>query len=187
MRRFALFLLLIPFAVLAQSDDIPIITHDETVNLTVTADNRAVVSYIVDEARHISIEIDKISDEFDPVIWIVDSNNRLRAYNDNSAESNTAHIETLFLTPDAYTIFVDSFNGVSEGEIELTLQAANPFVESSTVSDDITSIIVHLPEDLVYRYALEVSEGESIEELLPVIYPAHSILTSFSGTVIIRF
>lgn len=162
MRRFALLLLLIPFTIFAQSDDSPIIMPGESLSLTVTTDNRANATFAVDESQYITIQVDSASDEFDPVVWIVDSENRLRAYNNNSADSNASRIENLFLSPDSYTIFVDSFNGVSEGNVELRLDSTTPFEDDLTNLDNITMLTVNLPEDLVYRYALEISEDETL-------------------------
>lgn len=160
---FLLGILVTCLRVLAQTDN----SISETFVLSITADHRAKIDYIVDtEAKYVTIQAHSIEDEselFDAVMWIVDSQNHLIAYNDNSSDDHTARIENLFLPPDRYTIWIDSFNGVSEGEVEVQIEPANPFNEVRSATEDGTiTIDVSLPEDTIYRYALELSENDII-------------------------
>lgn len=158
----AIALSLIPLSIFAQADD----GLGESFLLAVTDENRGSIDYVVErEAEYITIQAHSIEDEselFDPVMWIVDGQNHLIAYNDNFNDDNFARIENLFLPPDRYTIWIDSFNGVREGEVEVQVEPADPFNEVSSATDDTITIDVKLPADAIYRYALELSENDMI-------------------------
>ncbi len=182
---FLLGILVMSFRVLAQADN-PI---GETFVLSITADNRASIDYVVEnKAEYVTIQAHSIEDEaelLDPVMWVVDSQNHLIAYNDNFSDDNSTGVENLFLPPDRYTIWIDSFNGVSEGEVEVQIEPANPFNEVSSVNDDgVITIDVRLPEDAIYRYMLELSENDivtiSVRDTSGTLDPYLSILENNS-------
>ena len=182
---FLLGILVMSFRVLAQADN----SIGETFVLSITADNRASIDYLVEnKAEYVTIQAHSIENEaelFDPVMWIVDSQNLLIAYNDNFNVDNFARIENLLLPPDRYTIWIDSFNGVSEGEVEVQIEPVDPFNEISSVNDDGTiTIDVRLPEDAIYRYALELSENDivtiSVRDTSGTLDPYLSILENNS-------
>ncbi|GAB5493182.1 MAG: hypothetical protein Phog2KO_33970 [Phototrophicaceae bacterium] len=157
MRWIALALiLLVPMTVIAQ--------NDSATTVTIDSENRGTIEYIVEDApEYITIEaIANDTENFDSVIWVVDSDNHLRAYNNNQADNSNALIENLLLTPDTYTIWVDSFNGVSEGDVVLSIITVDPFNEIIETGDTTQSIIVTLPEDMVYRYMLDLSTNNLV-------------------------
>lgn len=96
------------------------------------------------------------TDAIDPVLWITDAEQRLLAYNDNTAAEDTnPTIEHLYLVNAGdYHIYVDSFNGVTEGMVELTATVSDPFdiQDSEATEDTETRLIITLPEDMIYAY-----------------------------------
>ena len=172
--------LLLSLSVMAQEDNI----------LTINSENRASVEYIVEDgAEYVTIEVIANNPEnFDPVLWVVDSNNRLRAYNDNQTDSSNARIENLLLTPDSYAIWVDSFNGVSEGDVSLSILTVDPFSEIIETDDTTQSITVTLPEDMIYRYALDLNENDtvtiSVRDISGTLDPYTQILDNNEAEVI---
>jgi len=160
MRYLLLFILLIPIIVLAQDEDNPVLIPGEAMTLSVTADTRENANFTIDEISYIRIQAQSESEAFDPVIWIVDSNNRLIAYNDNADEQSNAAINNLYLLPDSYTVYIDSFNGVSEGGVTLSLNRTDPFDTAIEPSESGVFINATLPEDAIFEYEFSASAGD---------------------------
>ncbi|MGJ3238108.1 MAG: hypothetical protein ACFE0Q_05325 [Anaerolineae bacterium] len=136
---------------------IPPLLNDEPLTLTVSENQRASASYTVPAGDAHAITLTVTADEsFDPVVMVINSENRLLAYNNNSAQSNRASIHNLWLEAGTYTVIVDSFNGVNEGEVTVTLSRTNPFDEMVSTDDNRIIISVNLPENTRYRYMLPV-------------------------------
>lgn len=147
-----LFILLLPIIILAQDEDSRILIPGETQRLSITSDMRASSTFtVVDAPLYVHLQAQSDSEDFDPVLWVVDSGNYLLAYNDNTDEQGNAEIDDLYMLPGSYTIFVDSFNGVSEGEISLSLDIVDPF--NTDISESGTFIRANLPEDTIFRYS----------------------------------
>lgn len=153
-------LLVINVGISAQSAD----DSSEPVNLKITSENRASIDYTVDtDPEYVTIQVRAIdNDVIDPVLWVLNSENNLIAYNDNTAEDSSAKVENLLLHPDTYTIWIDSFNGVSEGDVELIIEPVNPFNEAISTSENTIELVVTLPEDTIYRYTLELTENDIV-------------------------
>ncbi len=174
-----LVILLVCLNTLAQSDE-----ADDTYTVTISADERASIEYIIEnEAEYITIQAQSVAEEtdsIDPVIWVVNSQNHLLAYNDNFGEDNSAKIDTLLLVPDTYTIWIDSFNGVSDGDVEVIISLSDPFNEIRSTAENSTIINVSLPQDAIYRYALELSENDtatiSVRDISGTLDPYISVL-----------
>ena len=162
MRRFLLMILLIPIVAVAQDDANAIIVVDEELTLVVADDNRASAIFVVEEADYFTIQVTSESADFDPVVWIVDSQNRLQAYNDQSDNDNIAQIEHILLPADQYMIFIDSFNGVSEGEVTISISTTDPFETNISANESDIVITVTLPEDMTYQYWLDVTTGDQL-------------------------
>lgn len=154
MTRFLLILILLfPIAVLAQDEEADILIPEEPQTVSITADSRKSITFTVDEfALYVRLSVESLSEEFDPVVWIVDSSHRLIAYNDSVDEETHAQIDNLYLLPDSYTIFVDSFNGVSEGDVIVSLEIVDPFNTEFSSSEIDIVINIFLPEDTVFAY-----------------------------------
>lgn len=164
MTRFLLILILLfPIAVLAQDEEADILIPEEPQTVSITGDSRESITFTVDElALYVRLSVESLSEEIDPVVWIVDSRKRLLAYNDNVDEGTHAKIDNLYLLPDSYTIFIDSFNGVSEGDVIVSLEIVDPFDMALRSSE--TSILINafLPEDTVFSYDFPAKANDII-------------------------
>ena len=109
---------------------------------------------------------------FDSVISVLGPNLRKIAYNDDShileadgsiSIQRDAQIRQLRLPRDgSYTIRVDSFNGVSSGQVEILLSESTRFDETIADSDGQTRIDLTLPERAVYAYSFDLAASESL-------------------------
>ncbi len=160
MRYLLLLLLLIPITVLAQDEDAIILIPGETLAISVTGDMRTSANVTIDEATYVSVQVRGETGTLDPVVWIVDSNKRLIAYNDNGAEAGNALINNLYLLPDSYRVYVDSFNGVSDEEVTLSLNIVDPFDTAIEMTDNLVTINATLPEDSIFEYDFSASAGD---------------------------
>lgn len=139
------------------------LTLGESVQVTISADSPAVVTYELSDApQYITIRAnaaDSGEDILDAVVWIVDEQSRVLAYNDNIADESNPEIQSLLLaTNGIYTIYVDSFNGVSEGEIEILIEESDPFSEASEINESLQIVNFTLPSDTIYSYSFEATE-----------------------------
>jgi hypothetical protein len=165
MRR-VLLLILFTMAVFVQAQEENQLVLDEALIVTLSADRPTRLLYIADEAQTITLIAQAVSENVDApdvVLWIVDNDNHLLAYNDNVGDDSNPKINKLYLPQSGfYTIYVDSFNGVSEGEVEVIIQQVNRFNEQFEASENSLVIRATLPEDSIYLYELELSEVDII-------------------------
>jgi hypothetical protein len=171
MRRVCLILLLLlTLPLSAQEDDVrPLTLNDEAIvtvaadaPVTLTLDNDTAGAVITITARAVD------STQVDPVLWLVDSEARLLAYNHNTLKADglidvAAAIPNLVLpTAGLYTIYVDSFNGVSTGEVEVTIRETDRFNIVVEETGSLHVMRLTLPEDSIFVYPITVQQGDSI-------------------------
>lgn len=165
MRRLLL-LIFLTMTVFIQAQEANQLVLDEALIISLSADRPTRLLYIADEMQTVTLAAKAISENDhapDVVLWIVDSNNHLLAYNDNFGDESNSGIENLYLSQSGdYTIYVDSFNGVSEGEVEVIIQQTKRFNEQFETSEDSLLIHASLPKDGIYGYELELSETDVI-------------------------
>ncbi|MEM9950843.1 MAG: hypothetical protein AAF846_04535 [Chloroflexota bacterium] len=154
-RNCLLIILLIPIVVYAQEP--ATIDLDSELLVSVSAERPTTIQFELDEQQYISLQAESTSDEFDPVLWVVDDAQRLRAYNDDS-QTSSASIDNMLLQAGDYTIYVDSFNGVSEGEVTVSLNTVSPNEITIDEQDDAIIIEGYLLADTVYRHQLAISQ-----------------------------
>jgi len=169
MRRWWLLLLfglIVPLH--AQENPPDVLQLDTPMQVSVTADAPAMLRY---ENRTpgtvLNIETHALSDDFDAVVWLVDADMHLLAYNDDArvageVERNAALSHVTLAESGLYTIFVDSFNGVSAGEVEVIIHASDVFAAQVTENDTTTIITANLPADKVFRYPLTLEAGAKL-------------------------
>jgi len=175
-QRFAIIWLTLSCArfVLAQDFDFIIVDEPRTVNIT---PNRP--AQLIYEAQHahevISIQTQALTskDDFplDTVITLLNPALQQIAYNDDVRVSNgnedpqiirDARLENIQLGEiGQYTLVIDSFNGVSTGEVEVTVNHSNPFDEQIIEIDDTLQIIAELPSGFVYTYVFDAVVGDT--------------------------
>jgi hypothetical protein len=163
MRKFLLFILLSVVIIVHAQEERLILDEAKQVNLL--PDAPVQLLYITDEAQTVTILAKAIESENTPdaVLWLVDSDNHLLAYNDNFADDTKPQIENLYIeAAGEYTIYVDSFNGVSEGEVEVLIEQGSRFNEQIESDENRLQIKATLPEDSIYRYEIELKATETI-------------------------
>jgi hypothetical protein len=93
----------------------------------------------------------------DLVLWII-FDGQLLAYNDNHGELPNPSLKLNLSEAGLYSIYVDSFNGVGEGTVELLLELVDPFQLEITEEEETIRLLVHLPASRIFRYSFE-AEG----------------------------
>jgi hypothetical protein len=98
----------------------------------------------------------------DLVLWLV-LDGRVVAYNDNQGESSNPSIILSSPEEAVYTVYVDSFNGVSTGTAEVLVTLLDPFhLETIQETDDLIHLSLYLPESQSFRHIFLVSGDVSI-------------------------
>ena len=167
MRRLCVLVLLALIIPLhAQENEHLALTLNTPIQVQVTADKPGVLIYENSTSGSVfTIETRALSEAFDSVVWVVDVDNHLLAYNDNALvsgeiETNAYLANLTLIEAGRYTIYVDSFNGVSEGEVEVVLREHDIFAVVVEETDNATIITASLPEDSVFAYPLVLEAPE---------------------------
>lgn len=160
MRRYILLMVILSVSIFTHAQQTLLLESELTVPVRV--DESTQVIFTLDEQQFISLEANSQTDAVDPVIWIVDASQAVRAYNDDFQGTSSARIENLLLMAGTYTLYVDSFNGLSEGEVTLSLHTASPNDIRIREEDDMTLIEGRLLEDAVYRYTMIVTDDSPV-------------------------
>jgi len=175
---FIIMCLLLAFATLpaiAQSDSANTIQLDSPRTVQLSADSPVILIYEADKAGQVVNIITSTADDDsapDTVIEVLRPNGQRLAYSDDvlnqSPDGETtldrdATIENLILPePGLYTIRIDSFNGVSEGDVEVLVTPGDLFMERVDESEDVVIINAILPVGLPYQIMLDVSAGDKL-------------------------
>lgn len=157
--RKLLLTLIFSLAIFTQAQDESQLVLGEMLRVNLSTDAPVQLFFIADEAQTITLTAQTVESENTPdaVLWIVDSENHLLAYNDNLGENNNPRIENLYLAQaGSYTIYVDSFNGVSEGQVEILIEQVDSFNEQFTSDETGIQITAILPEHSLYTYEVEL-------------------------------
>ena len=171
MRRFCLILLLLlTFPLQAQEDDERHYTVNDEAIVTISADNPAILVLANETAGTvITITAQAVDSTWvDPVLWIVDSESRLLAYNDDTLTDEgvidvSARIENLILPAEGlYTIYIDSFNGVSSGDVEVIIRETDRFNIVVEETGSLHVMRLTLPEDSIFAYPITVQQGDNL-------------------------
>jgi hypothetical protein len=170
MRHLCLLLLLIMTLPLqAQEEERQYIVNDDAI-VTMTADNPASLVLTNEIAGAVITVTANAVDrtQVDPVLWIVDGEGRLLAYNHNILTDEgvidvSARINNLILpTVGLYTIYVDSFNGVSTGDVEVTIREKDRFNIVVEETGSLHVMRLTLPEDSIFTYPITVQAGDKL-------------------------
>lgn len=161
MRKF-LFFILLGLVVIAQAQENQQLILGKTLKIHLSADAPVQLLYTADEAQTITVSAQAIESDNSPdvVLWIVDNDNHLLAYNDNFGDSSNPRIENLSVDKGDYYIYVDSFNGVSEGDVDVLVKNGNRFNEQIVSTETGVEIYATLPEAALYRYQIELKAEE---------------------------
>lgn len=157
--RKLLLILIFSLAIFAQAQEDNQLVLGEVLRVNLSTDDPVQLFFIAEEAQTITLTAQTVESGNmpDAVLWVVDSENHLLTYNDNLGENNNPRIENLYLAQAGiYTIYVDSFNGVSEGEVEILIEQSNRFNEQIVSDETGIQIIASLPEHSLYTYEVEL-------------------------------
>lgn len=169
--RFLMLVLMLCVGIVAQAQHDTTLTLGESVTVQVTADDPAMLEFEGQAGQYLSLMASaQDAQQLDPVLEVLTPQMRQLAYSDDSRTrddsiSKEAQITALHLPEDGvYTVRVDSFNGVSEGAVEVILTQVDIFDTTLDVTAAQTTIISKLPEDTIFShsYALEADAPISI-------------------------
>lgn len=127
----------------------------EIITITVTADTPARLQFDAEIGLYYRITTQALTDEFDSVVALIAPDEVQVAYADDyiledGTLSRDAQIERFAAIYDApYTIRVDSFNGVTEGDVEVLVEVIDPFDLETDVDDAIITLTVTAEEHAV--------------------------------------
>lgn len=127
--------------------------------------------YSADGAQTVTIVARSLeaAGKIDPTLTVLDASNHQlpNGFNDDhhaarlNLSERDAMIENLALpAAGAYTIWLNSFNGVDTGAVEVTVEASNPFAETVKQDGDTLVIQAVLPAGQIYRHTFDGALGE---------------------------
>lgn len=158
------FFLLIP-VVVAQDDGLSI-DLDVPVGVDLSADQVRLV-YEGEAGETISITTEVESDDGllqDTTLTVLDPLGRVLAFNDDRPNGErAAQIRDLTLpATGAYTLRIDSFSGVAEGEVIVEVVRSDPFAAEVERGEVVIRIDKRLPAGAIYTYELDVQAGDAL-------------------------
>jgi hypothetical protein len=158
-----LLLLLLCFTIRASAQGF--IGRDQLLQVPITAEAPALRWHAAIPGYAIQITataVDAGENTPDLVLWLV-LDGRVVAYNDNQGESKNPSIILSSPEDAVYSIYIDSFNGVSTGTAEVLVTLLDPFnLQTLEESDDLTQLSLHLPESQIFRHVFLASGDVSI-------------------------
>ncbi len=169
--RYFLMVIVVCFSMNLHAQDETTLIPDQPQTVTISADAPALLIYEAQAGNVITITTQTAEDDEsrpDTVLWVIAPDDTQLAYNDNALSADgeflsDARLENLRLpTAGDYRIVVDSFNGVSEGEVEVSLTLFDPFAMQVEAFDSTEQISFTLPAGEIFRYGFEAAAGESI-------------------------
>jgi hypothetical protein len=155
----------------AQSDSITPIAANTAITLRLDGQGTTWLAYDAPESQAITVTV-QATGESDPVVEILKPDGTRLAYNDDHpydaiemrefAPTDAGLIGLTLPIAGRYLIRVNSFNGVSAGEVEVALKVVDLFkAEISDLSDsDGAKITFELPTDGIYSYSFEGTAGQ---------------------------
>ncbi len=157
----------------AQGDSTTFIAANTPLTLRLNGQNPAIMTYsspgnetITLKARALSGESDTVPDT---VVELLSPDGTRLAYNDDLAvsveglQATDSQIARVFLAqPGAYTLRVNSFNGVTEGEVEITLTVVDGVGFVEEITDGVRVLRVNLGHDQRFVHTFEALEGETL-------------------------
>ncbi len=159
--------LFIGAVILAQSGDEE--THTIRLDTPLVAyldgEQPILLTYIAENVETVTITARSLEESglVDTVVELLDAEGQRLAYGDDWAESSDTRIENLTLPgAGAYTLCVDSFNGVSSGDVEITVRASNAFGEVVTSDGEDEIVTATLPANGRFVYSFEAEMGEAV-------------------------
>lgn len=157
----------------AQGDSTTFIEANTPLTLRINGQSAAVMTYSSPGNETITLTARALGGEseavFDTIIELASPDGTRLAYNDDLTASveglsaTDSQITHFFLAePGAYTIRVNSFNGVTEGEVEITLTLVDAvhFVEET--ADNVRLLRMDLGDDQRFVHTFEAAEGETL-------------------------
>lgn len=155
-----------------------LLTSDEAVIVTVSADEPATLQFEGTVGQFVSLIAEPIAGEdgeaIDTTLALIAPDDTQLAYNDDTHLTNSetgeitiqraAAIRNLRLPLDGtYTVWVDSFNGVSEGEAEVLLTVSDdPFAQQTEEANGTTIITLTLPEASIFTTTLALEANDLV-------------------------
>lgn len=163
MRRFLLCMSVLLLALVINAQEVLEIEFDAPLTVEVRADDPALLTFAGTAATRISLSTETLGDEpMDTVLEVLTPEMQQLAYSDDrlledGAIDRNAHLTDLLLPKDGlYTVRVDSFNGVSEGMVEVVLLSEPPFETAPEEIDAGLVIQTKLRPSDIFTYTLDL-------------------------------
>lgn len=148
----------------AQDDDGIVIVADEPITVLLAAEAPTALTYTAESPQYVTMTTRSPGepDAIDTVIRVLDPDGQQIAYADDGMDSNAVIVHLWLPTAGDYTLLIDSFNGVSAGEVQVTLTVSDPF-DADIVTDD-TSVVINatLPHNGRFVYPLNMVADETL-------------------------
>lgn len=138
----------------------------EILTVTVTANEPAFLQFEAEANTYYRISTEALTDEFDTVVALIAPDTIQVAYEDDvvledgtiSRNAVIKRYEAIY--NDVYTIRVDSFNGATDGEVAVTIEAIDPYeVETDTDDDSTITLTVTVDENMIISLPQEFDAG----------------------------
>lgn len=122
-----------------------------------TGEQPADTLYEVRQTQTVSVHARSLEPEgtLDTVVYVLAADGTALAFNDDAGGTSDSHIAHVTLPPGVYTVRVNSFNGVSAGQVALSIEPVDIFEAQVETQDGQTRISAALPRFAVYRYRFD--------------------------------
>lgn len=170
------FVLVLSLGVWTSAQEMPMLQPGTPITLTLTADAPALLQFEGQAGAVVSLSAAAVEGDeaaLDTTLAVIAPDGAQIAYDDDTHRiSDTgetlierdAQLPALRLPLDGvYTVRVDSFNGVSEGAVRVSLRVvADPFAQQIETTGDTTRIALTLPAQAVYQRRLSLEAGAQV-------------------------
>jgi len=133
------------------------------VQVRITADSPTLLTYQARAGDVISVTTRALDEALDTTLELYDADGQRVAFNDDHAGSVDAALLRVRLERDGlYTLALDSFNGVSAGDVEVLLRVVDAANAQTQTDSAQTIITLDLLRGDVFSLALEAFDGQTV-------------------------
>ncbi len=146
-----------------QADSNTVLRDGLPVQVRVTADSPTLLVYQARAGEVINVTTRALSDSLDTTLELYDTDGQRLAFSDDLADSTDAALLRVRLDHDGlYTLALDSFNGVSDGDVEVLLRVVDAADARTHTDSDRTVITLDLLRGDVFTLGLAAFDGQTV-------------------------
>lgn len=153
-----------------QADFNTVLRDGLPVTVRVTADSPTLLTYTARADEVITVTARSLDETLDTTLELYDADGRRLAFNDDHAgdldglaATDSALVRVRLDRDGLYTLALDSFNGVSDGDVEVLLRSVDAADAQTRTDADSTVITLALPRGGVFTVPLDAFDGQTVQ------------------------